>query len=279
MYASPGRTVPPSAGYGVFFLQRTTGGSWALLPATGGDVTWEQTYWHVPQSPSQAVTNLVAASLPSSPSALDKVLVEILVAVESGAPVPSEQLIGIFRVSKSPVLAAAYARFSSKPDIELACVGLQGSLVGGDVSVLSKVRQRYGELSSARSWPPLLDEIKRYYVDTTPQTIQSLGQIATDTSVGSDLRAAAAGALARMHTKQSMPYLAKLLTDPDGGLQSMAVGGLSMFANNEPIGSHEIAPGPWPYRTDATMAHSGLSVSNVSFWQTWWQQNQSALSQ
>jgi len=50
-----------------------------------------------------------------------------------------------------------------------------------------------------------------------------------------------------------------------------------MFANNVPIGSHEPAAGPWPYRTDDTIAHSGFAEANVPFWQNWWQQHQSEL--
>jgi hypothetical protein len=59
-----------------------------------------------------------------------------------------------------------------------------------------------------------------------------------------DLRVAAAGALARMHTQPNLPYLAKLLTEKSTMLQAMGVGGLASFANNVPIGSHEPAAGP-----------------------------------
>ena len=109
--------------------------------------------------------------------------------------------------------------------------------------------------------------------------IQTLGEIATDPSVGVDLRMAVAGALSRMHTRQTLPYLAGLMMDRDITLRSLAVGGLASFANNVPIGSHEPAAGPWPYRTDDTIAHSGFDGSDVSFWQTWWRQNQSKIGQ
>ena len=246
---------------------------------TNGDAVWEQTYIHTLPSAPPSLRDLVSVGVPPSPSALDNVLVEMLINVEPGAPVPSEELIAIFRESRSPVLAAAFTRFLSKPDVNFVCIGLRGSLLSGDPSVISTIQQRYAALASARTWPALLDEIKRYYVNTAPQTIQTLGQIAADTSVGADLRTAAVGALVRMHTKQSLPYLARLLSDKDGTLRTMAVGGLAMFANNVPIGSHGPAAGPWPYRTDDTIAHSGFAEANVSFWQSWWQQNQSALAQ
>lgn len=274
----PGKAIPTSKGYGVFFLLRNANGSWSLLPTTTGDADWDQVYMHIPQNATQATRDLVSASLGANASELDKVLVEILVAVESGSPAPSEQLIAIFRENKSPVLTAAFTRFQSRPDVNFVCIGLRGSLVNGDSSVVPTMQHRYAELSLARTWPSLVDEIKRYYVNASLQTIQALGQIAVDTSMGADFRTAAAGALARMHTKESLPYLAKLLGDQNGALKSMAVGGFSMFANNVPIGSHEPAPGPWPYRTDDTIAHSGFAEVNVTFWQNWWQQNQSALT-
>jgi len=67
----------------------------------------------------------------------------------------------------------------------------------------------------------------------------------------------------------------------------MAVGGVSSFANNVPIGSHEPAPGPWSFRTDDTIAHSAFDETTIgkqesyylTFWQSWWQQHQSALQQ
>jgi hypothetical protein len=113
-----------------------------------------------------------------------------------------------------------------------------------------------------------------------------LGQIATDKTIGTDLRIALAGALARMHTQQSLPYLAQLLSDPNSALQAMAVGGISNFANNVPIGEHEPAPRPWNYPSDDTIAHSAFDESiirqqpayYIGFWKAWWAQNKGNLS-
>jgi hypothetical protein len=132
-----------------------------------------------------------------------------------------------------------------------------------------------------------MDDIKRRYQNTSPQAVQNLGQVATDASCGIELRVAAAGALARMHTQQSLAYMARLLEDSDITLRSMGVGGISSFANNVPVGSHEPAPGPWKYRTDDTIAHSAFDAaivgSNeayyVGFWRSWWRQYQGELAQ
>ena len=196
-------------------------------------------------------------------------------------------LVGIFRLKPSPVLRTAFTRFSASPDLALRSLGLRGYVASGDPSSILDVYQNYTTLSASKFWRSLVQEIKFYYVNSTPQSVQTLGQIATDTKTGLDLRIAAAVALARIHTQQSLPYLARLLADPNFSLKSAAVGGMASFANNVPIGSHEPASGTWRYRTDDTIAHSAFDENIVTkqesyyvgFWQTWWQKNQSALAQ
>lgn len=129
-------------------------------------------------------------------------------------------------------------------------------------------------------------QIGTCYQNTSRQAIRNLGQVATDPGISPDMRRAASAALARMHTRQSLPYLAALLDDPDVYLKAMGVGGLSRFANNVPIGSHEPAAGEWKYRTGETIAHSIFDVSIVErnvtyyagFWHDWWQQYRDELA-
>jgi hypothetical protein len=274
-----------SRGHGIFFLRRAASGSWSILPATNGDASWVDTYIPAPQNVPQALRDVASASLPPKASVLDHVLLEMVIAAEAGAPLPYD-LVAVFRGSRSPVLAAAFRRFLSKQDTWLVSTGLRGSILSGDPSSVFAIRQKYAKLSTSEGWIPLLDEIKVYYLNTAPQAIRKLGQIATDNTVGADLRIAVAAALARMHTRQSLPYLAQLLGDQNGTLGAMAVGGLSSFANNVPIGEHEPAPGTWSYRTEATITHSVFDESAVNqrkayymeFWKDWWKRNQATLS-
>lgn len=212
----------------------------------------------------------------------------MVIAAESGfllvEPLPVD-LVAIFRESRSQVLATAFSRFISKQNPALQSIGLRGSLLTGDPASILAIRQNYNALSTSEAWGPLVDEIRIYYTNTGAQAIQTLGLITSDSSVGTDLRIAAAGALARMHTKWTLPYLAKLLDDPSSALRAMGVGGLSSFANNVPIGEHEPAPGVWRYRTDDTIAHSVFDEAlidqrqafYVGFWKDWWIQNQGHL--
>jgi hypothetical protein len=266
----------PSTGHGIFFLQRNPSGSWSILSAMNGDVTWEDTYIHTPPNLPKTLRDVAAASVPVGDSPLDSVFVELTIAAEAGAPTPFD-LVANFRQSPSPVLAAAFTRFLQNPKLE--AIGLRGSILTGDPAPLLTIRRDYANLSSSRGWPELLGEIKSYYLNATPVAVQMLGEIATDNTVRDDLRIATAGVLARMHTQQTLPHLATLLSDKNVTVRIFAAGGMASFANNLPIGSHEPAAGPWPYRTDDTIAHSAFDAANVAFWESWWQQNQSKLAQ
>jgi len=272
-----------SNGHGLFFLL-DSGRSWSLVPATNGDARWDDTYIHTPATVPQSLRDVASASLPARASPLDKVLLEVIVASEAGAPTWVD-LIPTFRESNSPVLAAAFARFLSKQDAELTAIGFRGSLASGDPSVLLTIHQNYATLSSAKGWVPLLQDLTWYYLNPAPEAVQALGQIAVDSTTGMDLRIAAATALAKIHTRPSLQYLAPLLETQNLSLLTAAVGGISGFVNNIPIGGHEPAAGAWKYRNRDTMSHSIFDERAISqrrayyvdFWKSWWQQNQTEL--
>jgi hypothetical protein len=274
---SAGGQIATAKGHGLFFLRKAVGpGAWTLVTATGGDITWDDTYIHTPANVRQHLRTLAAASLPAHPSATDMVLLEIVISAEAGAPAPYD-LIEEYRQTPSTVLAAAFVRFQNNANPALASLGIRGSIAAGDPAAITFVHQHYATLSLAFGWASIVQDIRIYYLNTAAQAILALGQTAADTSIGEDLRVAAAGALSRMHTRAALPYLADLLNDRNRTLQSFAAGGLASFANNVPIGSHEPAPGAWPYRTADTIAHIGFDPDNAAFWRTWWRQNRSAL--
>jgi hypothetical protein len=298
---TPPRTSPPPAawsttGHGLIFLNRTPSGGWMLNPVSQGDIAWQDTYLPTPAAGSTApdgqggasvgdIRRNAEASLPATPSVLDRVLLELAVAIEARVPVPVD-LVSEFRQRRSPVLTAAFERYRSSQDPFLRGMGIRGALAAGDPSGLQTVHKNYTALADSKGWVPIVQEIKIYYSNAAPAAVQGLGAIATDSNVGADLRAAAATALARMHTRQTLPFLAQLLAMDPISLRAAAVGGLSSFANNVPIGLHEPASGPWQYRTEDTISHSvfdnaifaSREAYYLEFWKSWWQQNQGALT-
>jgi hypothetical protein len=285
----PAGSGPPLNGHGVFFLQQTAGGAWNILPWSAGDIAWRDTYIPTPSTAPTSLREVASASLSPASSAVDRVFLEMVITIEAGSPTSpvAYDLIDDFQQTHSAVLAAAFNRFLSNQDPNLRSVGLRGALLNEDPATILTVRQNYAALSSTAGWQDLLDQIKFYYLNTGSQAVQILGQLATDVSVGLDLRIATGIALARMHTQQTLPYLAALLNDPNPTLETAAVGGMASFANHVPIGSHEPAAGAWQYRTDDTIAHSafdevtvqGQASYYIQYWKSWWQQNQPTLMQ
>jgi hypothetical protein len=264
--------------HGIFFLSHSSAGLWSLLPTANGAMAWWDTYVRTPEA---------ATGRPQgNASALDKVLAEIVAAVEAGGR-PDVDLVAIFRLNRSPVLAAAFRRFETASDVRLKGLALAALLSVGDTSAITTVQQSSIALASTQLWPEIVREIEQYYVSTDPSAIHALGTLAVDPKTSQSLRAAAAMALARAHSKATLPYLAQLLDDSDSLVRARGVGGLAMFANHVPIGSHEPAAGEWIWRTEETIAHSamdqGLISSNaayyIGFWKSWWVANQTALSQ
>ena len=125
---------------------------------------------------------------------------------------------------------------------------------------------------------------KTEFTNPDPAAVAILGRLAASAD-NAGVRAAGAAALARAHTRAALPHLARLLDQPELTLKTLGVGGLAMFANNVPIGSHHPAAGDWPYRTDETIAHSAMTESVISareayyvgFWKSWWLQNRDKL--
>jgi hypothetical protein len=265
------------SGHGIIFLQRTATRSWSILSVVNGGVGEEGAYFHTSSNPPPAIRKVAARTLPQRASPLDRVFAELVVATEAGEILPFD-LVEDFSVSPSPVLSAAFARFLSNKDPRLVAIGVRGSIASGDPACILALKRNHAALSSNWAWPSLLNEIRFSDLNTGQRAIQILGQVATDRTVDADLRIAVADALARMHTQQSLPYLAALLSDPNSTLRGTGVGGMSSFANNVLIGSHEPAPGAWPYRTSETIAHIGFDPSQASYWQNWWTQNKSRLA-
>lgn len=217
-----------TTGHGVFFLAAKPGGLRGVLPAISGATEWDfDVYIATPANPPAAVREAASRSLPHNNSVLDKIFVELVVVEEAGPPpLLSFELTEEYRANRSPVLAAALSRFAASQNRRLRILGLCGGVLSGDPALILAARQNASALSSDAEWPELMRQIGTHYQNTSRQAIRNLGQVATEVTSSPDLRRAAAAALARMHTRQSLPYLAALLDDPDVYLKAMGVSGL-----------------------------------------------------
>jgi hypothetical protein len=271
---SPTRAIGPERG--IFFLSDAGAGPMRLVPAISGDLLDEMEMFVL-----LPVSSTPAAQPAANASPRERVLLEMLGAV--GAPLPKRpggfvDVVAEYRVSPTPAVRSVFRRWLTSDSPRLAAIGVQALLAEGDTTALSRVAADPGLRSTAVK-AHAFDGLKFYFKNSDPAAVNALGRLAGDNSNGMELRIAAASALARVHTRQALPFLAQLLDTPDPTLRTFAVGGLSMFANHVPIGSHEPAAGEWPWRTDETVAHSAMDGSNVGFWRSWWAANQAALLQ
>lgn len=155
----------------------------------------------------------------------------------------------------------------------------------GDATGVSMILLREDEWFVDWKGSQISQTVQTYFANSDPAVIDVLGA-ALQQAKHRELRIACAAALARVHSKATLPYLASLLDNVDPGLIAYGVDGLAAFANNLAIGGHSPQAGQWPYRSKETIAHSGMSerliVENgnyyVSFWRDWWSRNRSRLS-
>jgi hypothetical protein len=128
-----------------------------------------------------------------------------------------------------------------------------------------------------------LARLERTYRSKDPRGVAILARWLNQGG-SAEMRAAAAGALARIHTPDAVTILGPALNHADFQVQWRAVGGLAMFANNVPIAGGGPAPGEWPFRSDDTFRYSAYSEEYVAehhefidFWRKWWAENEAAV--
>lgn len=268
-----GSSNPPLRG--LFFLRANGPGGFQIIPViSGADDVSEALF--------RRQTGLVGYS--SIDTVLDKVLRELAMAGTQGDPWALPGVLGIvLRVNRPPATRDVCGQLASAPIKEANAVGIQCLLALGDIQTLSTVIANQDVLFQSDAGLYVSRFVGEFFTNTDATAIAALGDI-TRSSRHSELQEAAARALARVHTKSSLPYLATLLTSSDIKLVTFGVGGLAMFANNVPIGTYDTNPGP--YRTEQTIAHSAMDERliqanrsyYVDFWQQWWQRNQAQLT-
>lgn len=265
---------------GIFFL-KSANEKWFLLPVTSGTIAEFRRAFFV----------LPAASRPKGfgsavqPSVHERVLAELAGALESGDVRPRGGTVDFmweYRSDPSTAMKALFAQFASSPNPQLKAAGLRVFISNGDVQAFAQVEKAVAT-RSANDLAQIAEEIWYYIKATDSRAVTNLGRLAGSQSSPAELRKASLTALARIHTRESLPYLAGFLDGTDLELQTLAVGGIAMFANNVPAGEHEPAPGPWKYRTEDTLRHSAMdpaiknSPGSVAFWKAWWADHRAEL--
>ncbi len=189
----------------------------------------------------------------------------------------------------SPEIRKLLWEFVAAPDTPTHVVGLTQLLNLGDVDALRSLREPR-DFSNERNSEGLTlsaaNAVSGFFRNAAPDAIQLLGEFSNDATLPANLREAAAMALSAMHPPESLPYLAKLLDDPNQELRARGSIGISLFANGmgaqDPSGGpsmpHLNNPSPSAYRTMETANYVGFDPTRetefIAFWKSWWLEHQ-----
>jgi hypothetical protein len=189
----------------------------------------------------------------------------------------------------SPEIRKYLWELVSSPDTPTHLAGLTQLLMLGDVDALRSLRaprDLSGDRRNEGLAPAVPGAVHGFFRNEAPEAIQVLGEFSNDATLPTALREASAQALSAMHPRESLPYLAKLLDDPNQALRARGVIGLSFFANGmgaqNPAGGpsmpHLNNPRPSVYRTEQTARYLGFDAANetewIAFWKAWWLEHQ-----
>lgn len=266
---------------GIWLLKKATGGSLDVLPGSEPDgILTNLCFPAVEQLPS-------AYQYPSSVSVAEKVVLEAGAGMQNSKIAPMQFLDSLGGIN-SPAVDRILTGFMQSPDLSFQVVGLSGLLGRNAPGSISKLAKMWPAIRDNHYTPLVISAVRNSFRDTSPESVQQLIAMANDPSSASDLRAAIVWALKAMHTKESISFLASLLSSKDASERMNAVIGISSFANGCPaqtpanVASMEYMHfrNPSPYRTPETIAAfafgpvtSEREAELVDFWTGWWNQN------
>ena len=179
------------------------------------------------------------------------------------------------------VLATCIA--SGNPALQV--VGIAGNLERAVPDAIQELVKLWPNISTDPNVGEVVAALSDSWRDATPGSVQQLAAFAATAPSGSDIRRAAVRALASIHSRESLPFLASLLSSADRAEQERAVYGMSAFVNGCPMQTRdnvlsmsylECNQGS-SYKNAETSANFGFrpgppdqEAALVSFWQSWW---------
>ncbi len=272
--------------HGLWFLQRTATPNWDVIPK-GPDWIFPNLFWQVPAVLPAAYQPAAGASL------LDTLMLQAAAGVEA-AGTNADDLAGIVETYPpaplSPVGQTILTRFLTLPAPGYPEAALAVMLDTGTPGAITQLA-RLGPSVGARWAGTVADALEQSFRDTTPSSVTQLAQYASAGTTTAAMRKAAVRALAAIHTKEALPFLAGLLSSSDPYEQGQGIYGLGAFANGCPpqtpgnvVSMTYISlKNPSRFKTADTIANFAFGgqpvagdpalAQRVTFWQNWWSVN------
>ena len=266
---------------GIWFLTQTTSGTWDVLVSnpSGG---------HLPNGLFLPATTAKPAGPfaygPTTPM-VDALVYEVAAGIQN---TPSDPVImkGAVDRMNTPAVEVVRSAYLASPDPGFKCFGLVLSLERGLPVVTQQLSQVWDQISGDRHAFWVIQALRDSWRDPTPAAVTEMASFAGTAPLGSPIRAAAIRALAAVHTQETLPFLASLLSSSDSGEQERAIYGVSAFANGCPIQTNANSMSMTyltqcnhssTYSTPETWAHFAFGPRSADrmpafaqFWQGWW---------
>jgi hypothetical protein len=286
-----GKAMVPVVTYErVWFLQGGAAGAFELLPTRGGDIM-HLVYAGLPAEPEPPTG--VYARLPSD-SPLDLIVKEACAYAEKEHDWDGDEAaIQSLGETNTPTMYAVLRRFAQSGQPVLRAMGLAGLIQRGDVeSLLQLEADLKGRLSGIEDTfcvSDLMAAIEFRYRQPDPRGIAALGRLATSSTL---LRRPSVDALRGIHTKDTLPWLLKILDSPKADEAYDAMWGIAGFATGMPVATiagavnfRNLAMDPKaPFYSSDMMKHlpnledfEQNRAQYAGFWKNWYAAHQAAI--
>lgn len=272
--------------HGLWFLTKSASGDWDLLPVGGQD---------------GVLPNLFVAAVPTLPTAYqssagatltDRLAREVAAGVDLAGGRP-ETLINLLHTVSGPVVQNILVNLIASSNVPVQTAGLAGMLERGSPDAVVQLERLWPGIEKDASRSQVLAAVRDSFRSSSSAQVEQLARMATANATASpEMRAAAIHALAAIHARETLPFLASLLVSSDAGERMKGVFGLSAFANGCPVQTPaNVASMEYlqfknasPYRNGDTIAAFAFRRGSaeeearlLSFWSNWWNANRAAL--
>jgi hypothetical protein len=266
---------------GIWFLTQTTSGTWDVLVSnpSGGQLAKA---FFLPASTAKPTGPFAYG--PTTPM-VDALVYEVAAGIQNTSSDPVIITGAVDRMD-TPAVEAVRSAYLASADPGFKCFGLVLSLERGLPVVTQQLSQVWGQIGADRHAFWVIQALRDSWRDPTPAAVTQMASFAGTTPLGSPIRAAAIRALAAVHTREAVPFLASLLSSSDSNEQERGIYGVSAFANGCPIQTQANAMSMTyltqcnhssTYSTPDTQAHfafgpgtAGQIPAFAQFWQGWW---------
>lgn len=214
---------------------------------------------------------------------------EIVAAIRSvaAANAPIQTLADDLRTLDPSITKDTWRSFARDSSPQLSVAGLAGLIEANDPGGVKLAAERWDELAAANNMQRLAGVLMGYSNDADPDAVRALASIALKCPPALYVRENASYALRAIHTKETIPALARLISDKDDLVRINALAGLCLFVRNAPVVTPQAVVSmawmqsrePAPYLNADTRSHcllGGLpraaadTERYISFWEAWW---------